>query len=187
VSAVPGEQARRRDSELVTRCLDGDQDAWTQLVQRYSAYVFTILSNGFNLDTPTAQDVFQEVFTRAFRRLDTLKDPSALKPWIAQLTRRAAIDRIRATRPEVDIDAVVERGESDPQLERIEQAMAIHRALDELPDLYREVVARFFIQDHSYAAIAEDLGLPHGTIASRISRGLAMLRTALSEPALQRA
>ena len=187
MSSSPEDQARRRDSELVTRCLDGDQDAWTALVQRYSAYVFTILTNGFGLDPANAQDVFQEVFTRTFRRLDTLKDPSALKPWIAQLARRAAIDRIRATRPEVDIDSVVERGEFDPDLERIEHAMAVHRALDELPEMYRDVVARFFIHDDSYAAIAEDLGLPHGTIASRISRGLAMLRTALSEPALQRA
>ncbi len=76
VSSSPEEQARRRDSELVTRCLDGDQDAWTALVQCYSAYVFTILTNGFGLDPASAQDVFQEVFTRAFRRLDTLKDPA---------------------------------------------------------------------------------------------------------------
>jgi RNA polymerase sigma-70 factor (ECF subfamily) len=65
--------------------------------------------------------------------------------------------------------------------------MAVHHALDQLPEMYRDVVARFFIHDDSYAAIAEDLGLPNGTIASRISRGLAMLRAALSEPALQRA
>jgi RNA polymerase sigma-70 factor (ECF subfamily) len=125
--------------------------------------------------------VFQEVFTRAFRHLHTLDNPEALKPWIAQLSRRACIDRVRATRSEVDIDAIVEQGERDPRLEQIEQALAVHRALDGLPEPYRDVVRRFFIEDQSYGVIADELGLPHGTIASRISRGLAMLRSAIGD------
>jgi RNA polymerase sigma factor (sigma-70 family) len=171
--------ARDRDAALVRRCRIADQAAWSELVERFSPYVYAILTRGFDLDPTAAEEVFQEVFTRAFRRLDTLIDDRALKPWLAQLTRRAAIDRLRATRAEVDLDALPEAGGPDPALELIEQALSVRRALAELPDPYRDVVQRFFIGDQSYRTIAAELGLPAGTIASRISRGLAMLRELL--------
>jgi DNA-directed RNA polymerase specialized sigma24 family protein len=65
----------------------------------------------------------------------------------------------------------------------IEEAAVVRRALDQLPSIYGEVLERFFVRDQSYRVIAHELGLPAGTIASRISRGLSMLRTMLDEPA----
>jgi RNA polymerase sigma-70 factor (ECF subfamily) len=175
-------EARQRDGILVRRCRIGDDAAWAALVERFSDYVYAILTRGFALDAAAADDVFQEVFTRAFRRLDTLEEDGAIKPWIAQLTRRAAIDRLRAIRPEADIDALPEAGGTDPAFELIEQAVTVQRALAELPTPYRDVVERFFIRDQSYHTIADELGLPAGTIASRISRGLSMLRARFEEP-----
>lgn len=177
------DDARRRDAVLVRRCRAGDDGAWSELVQRFSSYVYAILTRGFRLDQSAAEDVFQDVFTRAFRRLDTLEDPESLQPWLAQTTRRAAIDRLRRARPQVDVDALAEAGADDPALEHIEQAMLVRRALEELPEHYREVVDRFFIRDQSYHAIADELGLAPGTIASRISRGLSMLRVAIADDA----
>lgn len=173
-------EARRADALLVRRCRTGDEAAWAALVRRFSDYVYTILTRGFGLDDATAQDVFQDVFTRAYRRLDTLEDEFAIRPWIAQLTRRAAVDKLRGTRSAADIDANGEPGLCDPALELIEEAMTVRRALDQLPENYREVVERFFIRDESYHTIALALGLQPGTIASRISRGLSMLRTMLT-------
>lgn len=171
------EDARRRDAALVRRCRIGDEAAWTALVHRFSDYVYAILTRGFGLDAAAAEDVFQEVFSRAFRRLPTLEEDGAIKPWIAQLARRTAIDKLRATRTESDIEAMPETGSSDPAFDLIEQAATVQRALAELPDTYGEVVERFFIRDQSYQTIAAEMGLSPGTIASRISRGLAMLRT----------
>jgi zinc protease len=172
-------RARDRDAAIVRRCRIGDETAWTELVERFSPYICAILTRGFELDRAAAEDVFQDVFTRAFRRLDTLSDDRALKPWLAQLTRRAAIDRLRATRADVGLDAVLDPGGLDPALEPIEEAVSVHRALAELPEPYRDVVERFFIRDQSYRMIAAECGLPPGTTASRISRGLAMLRERL--------
>ncbi len=73
--------------------------------------------------------------------------------------------------------------QDDARLERIETAMAVRRALEELPDPFAEVLRRFFLEDQSYRAIGETLGMPAGTIASRISRGLTMLRELLEEDA----
>jgi RNA polymerase sigma-70 factor (ECF subfamily) len=175
------DEARRSDALLVRLCRSGDEAAWAALVRRFSDYVYAILTRGFGLDDAMAQDVFQEVFIRVFRRLDTLSEDSAVKPWIAQLTRRAAIDKLRTTRPAVDIGAVANAAAGDSGFELIEQAMSVRRALAELPEPYREVVERFFVRDQSYRTIAAELGLVPGTVASRISRGLSLLRAMLED------
>ena len=176
------DRARELDAQLVRRCRAGDLSAWPELVERFSGYVHAI-AIGFGLSGDRAEDVFQEVFTRAFTRLDSLRDEGALRPWIAQMTRRAAIDRLRADTRESPSLIDAEVPQDDPRLERIETAMAVRRALEELPDPFAEVLRRFFLEDQSYRAIGETLGMPAGTIASRISRGLTMLRELLEEDA----
>src|SRR6476619_1360987 len=93
------------DSELVARCRSGDQQAWAELVDRFSRYVYAIAVQAFRLPEADAEDVFQEVFARAYQHLDKLRDDAALRPWLAQLTRRLCIDRLRAAsreRPATD-------------------------------------------------------------------------------------
>jgi RNA polymerase sigma-70 factor (ECF subfamily) len=85
------------DAELVSRCRSGDQEAWNELVERFSRYVYAICSQGFRLSSHDAEDVFQEVFARVYQRLDRLRSDDAIRPWIAQLTRRLCIDRLRGT------------------------------------------------------------------------------------------
>ena len=65
------------------------------MVERYSRYVFAI-TQAFRLPDADAEDVFQETFARAYERLGTLEDDDALRPWLASLTRRLCIDRLRA-------------------------------------------------------------------------------------------
>src|SRR6478736_7565899 len=84
------------DAQLVERCLAGDQAAWNELVEIYSRYVYAIVSKGFRLQGEDAEDAFQEVFLRIYDRLGTLRNPEALRPWIAQLTRRVCLDRLAA-------------------------------------------------------------------------------------------
>src|SRR5882672_7786309 len=84
------------DRELVVRCRAGDQQAWAELVERFSRYVYAISVQAFRLSDADAEDVFQEVFTRAYEHLDKLRDDTAVRPWLAQLTRRLCIDRLRA-------------------------------------------------------------------------------------------
>src|SRR4051812_23187541 len=83
-------------AELVGRCRAGDEAAWSELVERFSRYVYAIALQGFRLREHDAEDVFQEVFARVYERLDTLRSDDAVQPWIAQLTRRLCIDRLRA-------------------------------------------------------------------------------------------
>jgi RNA polymerase sigma factor (sigma-70 family) len=164
------------DARLVARCREGDQAAWAELVNRFSRYVYAIIGQGFSLRAQDAEDVFQEVFARTFQHLERLRDDEAIRPWIAQLTRRLCIDHIRARSREELTDEQVEPGELDETLATLEEALAVHEALAGLPEHCREILERFFARDESYQAIGSALDIPAGTIASRISRCLAKLR-----------
>ena len=168
------------DSELVSRCRAGDQQAWAELVERFSRYVYAIAVQAFRLPESDAEDVFQEVFARAYQHLDKLRDDAAVRPWLAQLTRRLCIDRLRATAREHPV-AEEELGamEADDTLGLLDEALTVHEALAAAPEHCRDILDRFFARDESYKTIGEALDLPSGTIASRISRCLARLRAHL--------
>jgi RNA polymerase sigma factor (sigma-70 family) len=167
------------DRELVARCRAGDQEAWNELVERFSRYVYAISIQAFRLPEADAEDVFQEVFARAYQHLDKLRDDAAVRPWLAQLTRRLCIDRLRAgarERPVAEEELAVE---ADETLALLDDALTVHEALAAAPEHCREILDRFFARDESYKTIGEALDLPSGTIASRISRCLARLRAFL--------
>jgi RNA polymerase sigma factor (sigma-70 family) len=167
------------DASLVARCRTGDEAAWSELVTRFARYVYAIIGQGFNLRKDDAEDVFQEVFARAYQHLERLRDDEAIRPWIAQLTRRLCIDRLRANSREQPTDEDLEPAELDDTLATLDEALSVHEALAELPEHCREILDRFFAQDESYQAIGAALDIPAGTIASRISRCLAKLRSVL--------
>jgi RNA polymerase sigma factor (sigma-70 family) len=165
------------DAELVARCRAGDEGAWEALVDRYARYVHAIVARVYRLESHDAEDVFQEVFARVFERLDTLRDSEALRPWIAQTARNCAVDSLRRSGREVPVDDVPDG--VDDELARLDEALTVHAALDRLSPDCHEILDRFFCRDESYRTIGAELGLPAGTIASRIARCLARLRDAL--------
>lgn len=172
------ELASLPDARLVARCRTGDQDAWAELVSRFSRYVYAICSQAFRLRREDAEDVFQEVFARTFQHLDRLREDEAIRPWIGQLTRRLCIDRLRAgSREELSDEEAA--SEADETIEQLDEALAVHEAMEGLPEHCREILDRFFARDESYQTIGGALGIPAGTIASRISRCLAKLREQL--------
>jgi RNA polymerase sigma factor (sigma-70 family) len=167
------------DAELVARCRKGEDAAWNELVERFSRYVYAICSQGFRLGADDAEDVFQEVFARAYEHLSRLRADEAVRPWLAQLTRRLCIDRIRAARRETPVDDELEPRDLDETLASLDEAMTVRACLESIDSSCREILDRFFARDQSYRVIGEALDLPAGTIASRISRCLKKLRTQL--------
>jgi RNA polymerase sigma-70 factor (ECF subfamily) len=168
------------DASLVARCRAGDERAWTELVERFSRYVYAIAARAYGLSDPDAEDVFQEVFRRVYERLDGLRSDAAVRPWIGQLTRRLCIDRLRAAAREVPAEGIEPRGVEDT-MEILDQALTVQGAMAGLSKHCREVLDRFFCRDQSYATIGEELSIPPGTIASRISRCLSKLRSLVGE------
>ena len=164
------------DARLVQLCRDGDVDAWREFVERFSRYVYAIIGQGFRLRGGDAEDVFQDVFAKAFEHLGRLRDDTAVRPWLAQLTRRACIDRIRAQPQEERAGEELEPAGFDETLIQLDEALAVREALGRLSEDCREILDRFFARDESYRTIGAALALPAGTIASRISRCLERLR-----------
>jgi RNA polymerase sigma factor (sigma-70 family) len=168
------------DARLVARCRRGDEAAWTELVNRFSRYVYAIATQAFRLAEHDAEDVFQEVFARTYERLETLRDDEAIRPWIGQLTRRLCVDRLRLSAREHPGADILEPPDFDETMARLDEAMGVHQALESLPEQCQEILDRFFARDESYQTIGRDLELPIGTIGSRISRCLAKLRDELA-------
>lgn len=163
------------DAQLVARCRTGDEEAWRELVERFSRYVYAICVQAFRLPEHDAEDVFQEVFARVYEKLETLRDDEAFRPWVGQLTRRCCIDRMRSGGREEAAETLPETADDDV-LGKLEESFDVHEALAALPGNCQEILDRFFARDESYRTIGEALELPAGTIASRISRCLTKLR-----------
>jgi RNA polymerase sigma factor (sigma-70 family) len=166
----------RLEAQLVARCRAGDPTAWNELVERFSRYVYAISVQAFRLSEHDAEDVFQDVFMRAYQNLDRLRDDAAIRPWLAQMTRRLCIDRLRAGAREGPADEELEPADVDETLATLDEALAVQEALAAVPGHCREILDRFFCRDESYRTIGDALELPPGTIASRISRCLGRLK-----------
>jgi RNA polymerase sigma factor (sigma-70 family) len=168
------------DAALVARCRAGDESAWAQLVERFSRYVYAICSQGFRLSSHDAEDVFQEVFTKAYEKLPRLRNDDAIRPWLAQLTRRLCIDRLREATREAPVEELEPDG-MDATIDNLDEAMSVREALARIGEPCGDMLDRFFARDQSYRTIGDELGLPAGTIASRISRCLEKLKGAMED------
>ena len=127
-------------AQLVARCRDGDQEAWAALVERFSRYVYAIATQGFRLREHDAEDVFQEVFAKVYERLDSLRSDDAIQPWIAQLTRRVCVDRLRSgSREDTTDESELAADPDEDAIARIDEALDVHDAMAGLSENCREI------------------------------------------------
>jgi RNA polymerase sigma-70 factor (ECF subfamily) len=166
--------------ELVERCLKGDQTAWEQIVKQHWRKVFN-LAYKFVGRHDEAEDLTQDIFLKIFKALHTFDRRANFQTWLISISRNLCIDHYRSVRKERetmarDVDASElspvsrERG-PESQLEQIKLKQLIHSALGELPVALRQAVVLRDLQELSYQEIADQLGLPEGTVKSRINRG----------------
>jgi len=180
-------QALDPEYSLVAECLSGNDAAWEQLVRLHTRQVYALCYR-FTGSGSEAQDLTQEVFLRVFRTLKSFRSAEgSFGTWLARVTRNLLIDHYRRTRQERVTDSIEEQL---PMLEqegasatmRPDQAVAgkeasaiLQAALLKLsPDLREAVILRD-LQEMEYREIAGVLGIPEGTVKSRINRGRAEL------------
>lgn len=180
------------DSQLVERCLAGDQAAWEELVKTYTRRVYAICYRFTGKDNE-AQDLTQEVFLRLFRTLKSFRTgEGTFNVWITRMTRNLLIDNYRRTKQdrvtnslEDSLTQVEERssesGRADARLENRETSELLQAALQKLSPELRETVILRDLQELDYREIAETLGVPEGTVKSRLNRGRAELARLLKK------
>jgi RNA polymerase sigma-70 factor (ECF subfamily) len=165
---------------LIAQCLAGDQAAWDAIVRQNWRKVFNVAYK-FVGKHDEAEDLTQDIFLKIFKALDTFDRRANFQTWIVSISRNLCIDHYRSVRKERqtiarDVDA------SDLQpatTERGPYAVAEHQdlraqlrqALEKLPVTLRTAVVLRDLQELSYQEIADRLGLPEGTVKSRINRG----------------
>jgi RNA polymerase sigma-70 factor (ECF subfamily) len=165
------------DDELIQRTGAGDRAAFEVLYRRYARSVFGLALRRLG-DRSRAEDAVQETFASIWRSARSYKPergPGA--PWLYAVARNAIVDRSRA-RSEPPMEAPDEASVEAGPLERAEQswvAWRVHRALEELPEREREVVALAYWSGLSQSEVAEFLGIPLGTVKTRTRAALARL------------
>jgi RNA polymerase sigma-70 factor (ECF subfamily) len=166
--------------QLIERCLQGDQTAWEQIVRQHWRKVFNVAYK-FVGKHDEAEDLTQEIFLKLFKSLDTFDRRANFQTWLISVSRNLCIDHYRSVRKEREtIDRDVDAGDLSPAssdtgpyaaLEHSDRRALLRHALDELAPTLRSAVMLRDIHELSYQEIAERLGLPEGTVKSRINRG----------------
>lgn len=165
---------------LIEACLRGDQTAWDAIVRRYRRKVFNVAYT-FVGRHDEAEDLTQDIFLKVFKALGTFDRRANFTTWIISVSRNLCIDHYRRVRKEREVvDHRVDANELTPvatsldafaRLERFDRRTLLREALAALPETLRTAVAMRDLQELSYHEIASRLGLPDGTVKSRINRG----------------
>jgi RNA polymerase sigma factor (sigma-70 family) len=177
----------RTDRELVAACISGDEQAWSELIERYNRLIFSIpLKQG--LDRDQAADIFQAVCLDLVAELPRLRDPQALPAWLVQTTLHKVWKwRRRSDRFVPDGDGragQVEAPEADMPdalIREVQQTQAMRDAVSALSDRCRQMVQMLFFETppRPYKDVASRLGVATGSIGFLRGRCLDRLRSAL--------
>lgn len=164
------------DAAMVEAARRGDRAAWGWLYRRYARLVHGVLVS--RVAPQEAEDLVQDVFAKAMRRIGSVRDDACVGAWLAAVARNKATDfqRRRRRRQAASLDDApepsVKRGRS---LDANEVLVAIRR----LPEAYRETLVLRLVEGLTGPEIAQRLGMTHGSVRVNLHRGMAMLREAL--------
>lgn len=160
------------DLELVARANRGEVEAFAALYRRYRDWVVA-LAERHTGNRDDALDVLQDAFAHLFGRFPGFVLTAQLKTFLYPVVRHLSLDRVRRRRPEVDVDTLADTLPAPPS----GAGGDLGRLLAALPPAQREVLLLRFADDLSLAQIAEALGIPLGTVKSRLHAALAALKT----------
>ena len=173
------EKEQIRDELLVLKCRRGDHAAWHELIELWRPRLFYFVRRL----VPTEADawyVLQQTWIGAYEGIDRLQDTRQLAPWLYRIARNKSIDyrrRLSSHEP-LDEDADDSPTPEDEQL-AFDNVESVHLALDRLSLAHREALTLYFLEDLSVDAIAQVLGVPPGTVKSRLHHAKQELRIIL--------
>lgn len=174
------------DEALVERVSHGDEAALRTLYRRYGRPIYGIGVRYLD-DPDLAQDLVQDVFLKLWRRAETYaRDKGAFSSWVFTIARRSAIDlqRRRARRSALPLEEAPEPGVDDEVWQQLAEDWLVVDALLAMDPNLREPLLLAYYRGMTQREIADHLGVPLGTVKSRMSRGLARLGEIMSRRAI---
>lgn len=173
----------------IKQVLKGDQNAFGEIVDLYKDKVYQIC---FRMlwDGHEAEDAAQETFLKAFLNIHTYNHDKKFSTWLYRIATNLCIDKIRKKKPDYHLDAEIAGTDGlnmyshlsssdqlpEEEVESLEVQETIHQAILLLPEKYRSVIVLKYIEDLPLQEIADILGLPLGTVKTRVHRGREALR-----------
>lgn len=176
------------DAALVMHSLGGDRDAFCEIVTRYQTLLCSIAYSSVG-DIKHSEDIAQEAFVEAWRKLDTLKDPAKLKSWLCGILRFkiSRFKRKELGQPAFALNDAQEQTLADlaaPNMDQSaieqQQQVLLRKALDGIDETYREPLILFYREQRSIERVAAELELSEDTVKQRLSRGRKLLKKAMS-------
>ena len=189
---VKGKRLPEIDDKLIEDALKGDQRAFKGLVTRHQGSVFHIVFRIVR-DKEIANDLVQETFMKAFSSLKSYRSEYRFSTWLYKIAANSSIDHLRKKRIQaLSLDSPIKTDDGEVAIEvadythhpeqemvRRERAISIQEAISSLPDKYRRVIVARHQEEKSYEEIADELGLPVGTVKARIFRARELLKKRL--------
>ena len=163
-------------SKSETESRTGASEKAEMMVRLHKQTVFAVcLANTRSVHD--AEDMTQEVFLKAFKKLDSLRDQDRARAWLTRIARNACVSHHRKKRPSTSsvLDEIPARSQSNPLVDRL------HEALAELPDEYRETISLYYLDGRSCATVGASLGVTEAAVRQRLVRGRLMLHNLLEE------
>jgi RNA polymerase sigma-70 factor (ECF subfamily) len=185
--------AAREDASLVQETLDGNQLSFQLLVERYQERIFALVRH-YTRNAVELEDIVQDVFIKAFRKLDTFRFDSSFSTWLHRIAVNTSLDFLKrrgrspvqtVEDPEIVPGMVDAPGTPrtldapDARLEREEIAAVTHATLERLPEIFRTVLILRELEQLAYQEIADVLGISIGTVESRLFRARARFKQEL--------
>ena len=169
----------RTDAALVAACLNGDREAFVHIVQRYQSLICAVAYNATGR-LSFSEDIAQDTFVRAWKRLAELREPGKLRGWLCTIALSVARNTARGEKPGAPVellDAAPSHETSPDESAAVEEENAlVWRALDALPEQTRLPLILFYREGESIAAVARILELSEDAVKQRLSRGRVLLR-----------
>lgn len=170
---IGADEELSREAAVVARVRSGDESQYAVLVNAYQRRIFHFI-RGMVRNNEDAEDLTQEVFVRAFFNIRSLKNDSSFKSWLFRIAYNLTLDFVRKKRPKVvdTEDSVresyVDMSNPKTELSRDHIKSHVKRCLDMLNEQQRNILVLCDLEGLSYQEISDALGIPFGTVQSRI-------------------
>ena len=178
---------QQSDAQLIQRVLQGDEDAFSPLVKKYQKGIHALAWRKIG-DFHIAQEITQDAFLRAYRKLGALKNPNAFAGWLYVIVARLCLDWLRKNRIPIESLDTVDSSEmdkesysqyvTDQQKSEADETLreVVKELLQKLPESERTVMTLHYLGEMTIKAISEFLGVSPNTVKSRLSRARNRLR-----------
>src|SRR5882672_4880455 len=185
------------DTELVSRSLAGDRDAFSSIVSRYQTLICSLAYSRIG-NLGQSEDIAQETFITAWKHLRLLREPAKLRPWLCGIVRNRIQKNLQRERREpaacgetLEVAAETPGTDALPSDQAVshEEEAILWRSLERIPDIYREPLILFYREHQSIESVAGSLELTEDAVKQRLSRGRKLLQeevVSFVESALQR-